>query len=270
MPTAERQLDLPMSVKLAAGGLRDRLRHDLGQVYAVEEFFEVLDRKHAVAYLCVEGLPEDSRLIGTEFHEVIDEFARSGPTAEELARYVSNSERWLDDYPEDAARLYLHLAARSLLEGSDPSSAEDSVAAARRLRPEGVRDRFAEAHRQSYLVADPPPGTLPERPQPGPSRPPPGIDYRRRARVRAGDQPKAMRVGEQGIAYRTDEHWYVIPIPEIELVSFDGSTITVFGSEIAFYFDSTLLRGSDIEAAIRRVVPDRVILPPPRNNQGQP
>ena len=156
--------DLPplgISLPILTKRLVDRLRHDLGTVYDVSDWTISLDADLTFRYIGINCSPDDSRLVSDEFVDVMEGYAEQGPTDDELQRAVRVVEASVADRPADYLRSLAFGESDRLLCDWPPTVAlSEWKAAALGSGTEAIRERFAEAYRQSYMVANPTPGRI--------------------------------------------------------------------------------------------------------------
>lgn len=223
-----------------AARLRDRLRHDLGRTYWVQNGWHRIDADLVGAWHGFSADPSQSREVALEHQQVVDEFISNGPTRDELARYVRTRVSRYEDHPDDTARAFLSDLAEAHLNGWEPmASLGWWISQCEALTPDDVRDRFAEAYRQSYTIADLPPGEL--EPPPGVpvrARPMAGVQFESKLRYRK-NQPLAVRIGPDGIDLESSRGWTPSPLGEIAMISFRGSDMSLDATTGTIWIDTS-------------------------------
>ena len=257
------------SVQILSKRLQDRLRHDLGRVYSVSDLYWRLDEDYVYTHLGVDSDTEHSREVATEFHRVVTGYVESGPTGEELERQTRTFERQLADFPDQLLRTHLLHDAEAALCGWEPTaSASQVVDKLNALEPDAVRERFVEAYRQSFMVADLPEGTLDTRAEPETSPPLDGKDFTRRY-LRKAHGLRTVRIGRDGLSVRTERGWLVARTSEIEVVLTEGRLIHLVTRRMEIQFDvANYRRGTEMEQLLRRTLGDNAFLPSRRASAG--
>lgn len=212
--------------------LQDRLRHDLGRTYAVSFDWHRVDANLMVGYHGFDCEPALARECGLEHARVLKEFMEEGPTQEELDRALRAQKRAYEDHPLEAARHHLYDEAEAHLAGWAPTTPIiEHLRQAEHLTPDDVSERFREAYRQSYTIADLPPGELAEAPLTVTPSPTPllGVQFITKRRHRK-EQAAFVRIGPEGISAGYNEGWVNLTLDDLELVVPDEMGIRVFGS----------------------------------------
>ena len=254
------------SVYILSKRLQDRLRHDLGRVYSVADLYWRLDQNHVYTHLGVDSDAEHSREVATEFHQVLADYVESGPTIEELERQARTLESQFADYPDQALRGYLMADAEAALCGwEQTASPSEVIEALNALEPDVVRARFAEAYRQSFMVADLPEHTLDVSVELATGQPLAGTVFTRKYWQKS-EGPRSIRIGRAGISVLSDAGWLVVPTSEIELILMRDSVVQVQARrkwrEIWVQFEPAhYRRGDGMEQLLRQKLPDSLFLP---------
>jgi len=227
--------ELTIALEIVSKRLEDRLRHDLGRTYSVIRGWQRLDEDHLMAFHGFDADPEYSREAALEHQRVLQEFIASGPSQEEIDRFVRIQAKGIEDHPQDFAGYHVADVAEAHLQGWNRTIeyAEWGEACAA-ATPEAVRARLEEAHRQSFTVADLPPGTLATLDDvtevaEAPMR---GVEYRLWKspwRIEPG-HPGAIRFGPDGISTLWSDGWRLERIHDIAMVSFKGGLVSIIAS----------------------------------------
>ncbi|MCL1587943.1 MAG: insulinase family protein, partial [Actinomycetia bacterium] len=93
--------ELIFALEIVSKRLEDRLRHDLGQTYSVSRGWQRLDEDHLLAFHGFDANPEYSREAAREHQRVLQEFISSGPSQEEIDRYLRIQAKGIEDHPQD-------------------------------------------------------------------------------------------------------------------------------------------------------------------------
>ena len=254
------------SVSILSKRLHDRLRHDLGRVYTVSDLYFRLDGNHVYTHLGLDSDTEHSREVATEFHRVLEQYVDGGPTTEELERQARTFEDQFADYPDMALRSYLMADAEAALCGwEQTASPSEVIDALRNLDPDGVRSRFAEAYRQSFMVADLPEDTLDTPDSIATEFPLAGTVFVRKYRARS-ETPPTIRIGRAGISIPIVEGWLALAAAEIEIIQFHDSILQLRARrgwrEIWIDIDTARYRrGDEMKHLLHQEIPEAVFIP---------
>ncbi len=266
MPRGLPQPAVLTALQILKRRLQDRLRHDLGKVYTTGQTYWRIDQDLVFVALGVESVPEDSREVGVEFLATLRSFIDSGPTADEVHRERRTYERQLEEYPDQTLRSHLYdEAIGQLCRWERYGSPRRIMEGIESMDLDQMRLRFAEAFRQSFMVADLPEGTL-SAPKFPPDRSLDGRDFRRKPSKT--DPIRKVRIGPDGLVLheaKQDEPRSLLR-DDIELVAFEGESIAVysaFGS--AFIDTSAFFAGRRMADMVRAMLAPDQILPPDRD-----
>ncbi len=250
-----------MGLETLARRLQDRLRHDLGRTYSVSFDWHRIDANLMAGVLGFDCEPTLARECGLEHTRVLREFMEEGPTRGELDRALRAQIRAYEDHPLEAARHHLYDEAEAYLSGwGSTAPVIEYRRQAERLTPDDVSERFREAYRQSYTIADLPPGELAEAPltvMPSPT-PLPGVLFMTKRRHRK-EQAALVRIGPEGISAKYSEGWMNLTLDDLELVVEDEKGIRIFGLTStegfeAERYNNTLVPTSSMRLALAIVV----------------
>lgn len=191
----------------------------------------------------------------------------------------------IEDHPGSIARgLVTDLAEAHLQGWKGPVKYTEWLEACRVATPEAIRSRFAEAYRQSFLIADLPGDILdglegiilPK------SEPLLGIEFRYRGRLRVPEKvdpdaeqlPAAIRVGPDGVSIRWREGWTNEPPTQIALIISENGWIRIEAAYTSLTFDARKYRrrrtgdrgfsgdrSKTIDEAMRKYLPPDLFLP---------
>lgn len=209
--------------------LRNRLRHDLGQVYWIHSGSMRLDADLRAAWLTFPCDPEASQLVTSDYLDVVGRFLEAGPTQEELDRFHRTMSKSYEDRPLEFAATNAHHEAESHLAGWGPfPTFEEWLGVAASLTGEDVRARFVEAYRQSFTIADTPAAQL------APfmygmltgDGPGPGVQFESKWRYRR-DQARQIRIGPAGLFLQYPGFWQWVPYENIAMIAIEGNTIWI-------------------------------------------
>jgi zinc protease len=247
--------ELMIALEIVAKRLEDRLRHDLGRTYSVFRGWERLDENHLMASHGFDANPEYSREAALEHQRILQEFIASGPSQEEIDRFVRIQAKSIEDHPQEFAGHRVTAVAEAHLQGwnrtIEYAEWKEACAAA---TPEAVRARLEEAHRQSFTVADLPLGTLATfnnvtEVSEAPMR---GVEYRIRKtpwRIEAG-HPTAIRFGPDGISTLWSDGWLLERIDDIAMVSFKGGLVSIIASHTEISVETRKYRKTRYQTSI--------------------
>ncbi len=206
---------------IVARRLRDRLRHELGETYAVTTGWRRVDAELLAASHGFDCDPARSRAVALEHLAVMREFMAEGPTPEEIESIWRAQLRFVEDHPFEVGHGQMTMEAEAFLAGWGPATPwREHIRRKRDLEPDAVAARFREAYRQSFTIADLPPGELAPGPAARPLRKEPlaGVEFRLRRRSRRADVARRVRVGPSGVSLHYRRGWDTIPTEEITLV----------------------------------------------------
>ena len=168
---------------------QDALRHGGGHSYDVDFVSGLVDRDTAHVAFFADAAEAEVPAVVEGLWRVLNEFAESGPTAEELAHDVEGAREHLQD-PRGVADDVAHAAATAL-EGEPYEPLEQRLEAIAALTREQVRDAVAAGlASRLVLVPEDAPRVLPdvvELPELGHRR----VEGRRRRRRWRGEAPPA-------------------------------------------------------------------------------
>lgn len=229
-----------VGLDIIASRLESRLRHDLGHSYSVSQGWHRIDAEHVAASLGFDCGPEQSRDAALEHLAVMKRFMDEGPDQEELDRALRLHLKAYDDHPHVAAQHHLHDEAETYLAGwGTTTPLEELRGQMEKLTPTEVSERFQEAYRQSYTIADLPEGALTPfktgaRVATAPLAGVQFVSKRKRPRI----QPLMIRIGPKGISQRFSDGWFNTPYEEIGLVSVHETGIWVMTDFLGLQFES--------------------------------
>jgi len=216
---------------ILAKRLQERLRHDLGHVYSINEQWVRLDRDHALTVLGFDVDPANSAQASRDYHQVVRQLLADGPEREEQGRFVRALIQAREDNPLEFTRAMMADRAEVYLAGwGEQISTSAYLEACEAMTPAEVKDRFAEAYRQSYTVANLVPDQLPvfHSPflEPAPQA---GVQFETRWKYRSR-QPAAIRVGPGHVAARYADGWINMPWGEIPMVGVKEEEVSVYSA----------------------------------------
>jgi hypothetical protein len=220
--------------------LESRLRHDLGQTYSVPFDWHRIDADHIVATHGFDCEPTRSRDAGLEHLKVMREFMETGPTQAELDRALRVQVKMYQDHPLEAAQHRLFDEAETHLAGwGSTISIDEYRRQMERLTPDEIAERFREAYRQSFTIADLPRREFAERLSMIDFGQPPfeGVQFVSK-RSHRRDQARLVRIGPEGVSALFAEGWLNTPLDQIALVIADDESVRVLGDWSTMRFEA--------------------------------
>lgn len=253
-PRGELQASIGLALQILARRLENRLRHELGKVYSVFTDWSRLDASHVFVTLWFESDPKDSRAVALDFQEVVTEFIDEGPSTDEIAWAQREAIRAHEDAPDAVARNHGYEVAESAVMGWTPATKPATYLASQAIvTPEEVKDRFAELYRQSYTIADLPPGVLATAETTYSKDHFDGVMFtaKRQARQVA---PSPVVVGPGGVSLAWAEGWEVVPTDELVLVDTRSHPwLRIDHLKGSRWIDTSLYHNTWPEAMLRRL-----------------
>lgn len=247
--------ELTIALEIVSKRLEDRLRHDLGRTYSVVRGWQRLDEDHLMAFHGFDADPEYSREAALEHQRVLQEFIASGPSQEEIDRYVRIQAKGIEDHPQEIAGHHVADVVEAHLQGWNRTvEYAEWMEACAAATPEAVRARLEEAHRQSFTVADLPPDTLatPKDVIEFAEAPMSGVEYRIRKipwQIEPG-YPTAIRFGPDGISTLWYDGWLLEGIDDIAMVSFKGGLVSIIASHTDIGVETRRYRKTRFQTSI--------------------
>ncbi|NNF63814.1 MAG: hypothetical protein HKN07_06100 [Acidimicrobiia bacterium] len=204
-----------------------------------------------------------------EFLETFQTFADRGPTRDEMDAEVRKVRRIVEDHPEAIRRESLQRFASEKLAGWTTPAVHELPDVLAACDPDDLRERFAEAFRQSCMIADLPPETLAER-EPsayildgaGPGIPEPYQRFRRKLLVNSNTAQQVL-IGPAGLAIRPTREagWRFIPVEDIALAYAVDGHLVVIGNRLRITFHAEMYQRSEAMLQSIGVWPDDIVLP---------
>ena len=241
---------------LLAKRMLDRLRYSEGISYSTDYDVTSVGRDVRRLLVTVDGLPDRMQQVADGAVDVLDELARAGPTAEELAEVVTNFER----QQEGATAVMAELARLSddFLTGRPSRPASALREELRALTPAQVVG-FVAAMRPSLLWSVPPDVSVPGC-SPASSQSERRVTGSRWTPPRGQLQTSYVDVSDEGITFVAEQAGACVTVPWTEctaLVAYDDGTRRLVGRDgFAFtLFPERWDRWDQLRAEVDRRVP---------------